>query len=80
MFETEEGLEKMVQLVKGYFASGGMELQPNVVSNATLRDARIHPERHRDLVVRVSGYSALFLDLGRPLQEEIISRSEFDRL
>jgi formate C-acetyltransferase len=80
MFETEEGLEKMVQLVKVYFASGGMELQPNVVSNATLRDAQDHPDRYRDLVVRVSGYSALFLDLGRPLQDEIISRSEFDRL
>ncbi len=80
MFETDEGLEKMVQLVKGYFTSGGMELQPNVVSNATLLDAQLHPERHRDLVVRVSGYSAMFLDLGRPLQDEIIARSEFERL
>jgi len=80
MFETEEGVEKVMHLVKGYFACGGMELQPNVVSNATLREAQAHPDQYRDLVVRVSGYSALFLDLGRPLQDDIIARSEFDRL
>jgi len=80
MFETDEGLEKMIHLVRGYFSSGGMELQPNVVSNEILRDAQLRPENHRDLVVRVSGYSALFLDLGRPLQDDIIARTEFERL
>jgi formate C-acetyltransferase len=77
LFENDERLDKMVALVKGYFAEGGMELQPNVVSNRVLRDAQEHPERYTDLVVRVSGYSALFTDLGRPLQDEIISRTEF---
>ena len=80
MFDTDEGLEKMIALVEGYFSSGGMEMQPNVVSNAVLRDAQKHPEKHRDLVVRVSGYSALFHDLGAPLQDEIIARSEFTQL
>jgi len=42
-----------------------------------LRDAQEHPEKYLDLVVRVSGYSALFCDLGRPLQDEIIRRTEF---
>jgi pyruvate formate-lyase/glycerol dehydratase family glycyl radical enzyme len=80
LFETNEGLDRMIGLVEGYFASGGMELQPNVVSNEVLLDAQKHPENYRDLVVRVSGYSAIFLDLGRPLQDEIISRCEFSGL
>ncbi len=80
MFAGEERLRKMVALVKGYYAQGGMEIQPNVVSNALLRQAQEHPENHRDLVVRVSGYSAFFTDLGRPLQEEIISRTEFGNI
>jgi formate C-acetyltransferase len=76
-FETEEDLQKMVALVRGFFAKGGMEVQPNVVSSKVLRDAQVWPELYRDLVVRVSGYSAYFCDLGRPLQDEIISRTEF---
>ncbi len=77
MFKGEERLNKMIGLVKGFFSMGGMELQPNVVSNKILKDAQAHPENYRDLVVRVSGYSAFFADLGRPLQDEIISRTEF---
>ena len=77
LFDGEERVDKMVQLVRTYFSLGGMELQPNVVSNETLRDAQAHPERYRDLAVRVSGYSALFTDLGRAIQDEIIQRTEF---
>ena len=80
LYEGEERLDKMVALVKGFFALGGMELQPNVVSSKILREAQLHPEIHRDLVVRVSGYSAFFCDLGKPLQDEIIQRTEFDCL
>ncbi|MFA6035278.1 MAG: pyruvate formate lyase family protein, partial [Myxococcota bacterium] len=80
LFDGEERLDKMIALVKGYFSMGGMELQPNVVSGETLRDAKLHPGRYRDLVVRVSGYSAFFTDLGGPLQDEIISRTEFGAL
>jgi formate C-acetyltransferase len=80
LFDGDERLDKMVALVRGFFAQGGMELQPNVVSNETLRDAQRHPDRYRDLVVRVSGYSAYFTDIGKPLQDEIISRTEFGRV
>lgn len=80
LFNGEERLEKMVALVRGYFAMGGMEVSPNVVANEQLRDAQAHPDEHRDLVVRVSGYSAFFTDLGRPLQDEIISRTEFGKI
>ncbi len=78
LLEGASSIDKAVALVKGYFAMGGMEVQFNVVSNETLRDAQRHPDRHRGLVVRVSGYSAYFTDLGRPLQDEIISRTAFD--
>ena len=78
LFDSEAGIAAMVALVRSYFALGGMEVQFNVVSNATLRDAQKHPENYRDLSVRVSGYSALFTDLGKPLQDEIIARTTFE--
>jgi len=51
-----------------------------VVDTATLRDAQTHPENYPDLVVRVSGYCAYFTDLGRSIQNDIIARTEFDRM
>ena len=69
--------EKFAALLRGYFDQGGMEVQFNVVDDATLRDAQVHPERYRDLVVRVSGYSAFFTDLGPAIQNELIARTGF---
>ncbi|MFH1435057.1 MAG: pyruvate formate lyase family protein [Pseudomonadota bacterium] len=74
---TPEKRSKFCAMVRAYFDRGGMEVQFNVVDNATLRDAQLHPERYRDLVVRVSGYSAFFTDLGPAIQNEIISRTVF---
>jgi len=74
----EEGLEKIAQLVRSYFRMGGHHIQFNVVTAATLRAAQEHPEKHRDLIVRVAGYSDYFCDLTRPLQDEIIARTEHD--
>ncbi|MDP8255493.1 MAG: pyruvate formate lyase family protein [Candidatus Alcyoniella australis] len=80
MLSTPERRLKFGALIRGYFSQGGMEAQFNVVDNATLLDAQAHPEKYIDLVVRVSGYSALFVDLGKAIQDEIISRTQFDRL
>ncbi len=74
---TEEGVETFASMVRTYFDLGGMHIQPNVVSEETLRDAQRRPERYRDLVVKVSGYSAYFTDLGSSIQEDIIARYEF---
>jgi pyruvate-formate lyase len=71
------GLDTFTAMLKTYFAMGGMHLQPNFVSSDTLRDAQRHPERYRDLIVKVSGYSACFTDLGRSIQDDIIARAEF---
>ena len=75
--EHERGLGAFADTLRTYFARGGMHLQPNVVSVDTLRAAQRHPERYRDLVVKVSGYSACFTDLGRSIQEDIIARAEY---
>jgi formate C-acetyltransferase len=54
----------------------GHHLQFNVVTADTLKDAQQHPEKYRDLIVRVAGYSDYFIDLNKDLQEEIIKRTE----
>jgi len=71
-----EGLDRLCSLVRGYFDLGGHHCQFNVVDADTLRGAREHPDRHRNLIVRVAGYSDYFADIGPELQEEIISRTE----
>ncbi|HOT45157.1 MAG TPA: formate C-acetyltransferase/glycerol dehydratase family glycyl radical enzyme [Spirochaetota bacterium] len=68
----------LVSLIRGYFKRGGTQVQFNMVDSAVLRDAQAHPEKHRDLFVRVSGYSAEFTGLSEIAQEEIISRTEFE--
>ncbi len=77
-FEDDEAIRKMSQLVRSYFRMDGHHIQFNVVDAATLRDAQKHPEKHRDLIVRVAGYSDYFNDLGEDLQEEIIRRTEHE--
>ena len=67
-------------LVRTYFRLGGHHIQFNVVDAATLSDAQTHPDRHRDLIVRVAGYSDYFCDLGKALQDEIITRTEHTAL
>ena len=54
----------------------GYHVQYNIVSKETLIDAQKHPEKHKDLIVRVAGYSALFTTLSRSLQDDIIRRTE----
>jgi trans-4-hydroxy-L-proline dehydratase len=76
LLADEEGLDTLVQLVRTYFRLDGHHIQFNVVDVATLRAAQRHPEEHRDLIVRVAGYSDYFCDLGQALQDEIIARTE----
>ncbi len=62
-------------LVKGYFRQGGMQVQINVLDPAVLLAARDNPDAHRNLLVRISGYSAYFVDLSPEMQDEIIART-----
>lgn len=75
-FATEEGIANIAHLVRGYFKLGGHHIQFNVVSADTLREAQKNPEKYRDLIVRVAGYSDYFINLGPKLQDEIIQRTE----
>jgi formate C-acetyltransferase len=76
-FEDEESLETFVTLLRGFCKLGIPHVQFNVVSGATLRDAQANPEKYRNLVVRVAGYSAYFTELDKQLQDEIINRTGF---
>jgi trans-4-hydroxy-L-proline dehydratase len=72
----ESGVDKWASLVRSYFKLDGHHVQFNVVRAETLRQAQADPERHRDLIVRVAGYSDYFRDLSVELQAEIIARTE----
>lgn len=78
--KTEEDRMKLAQLIRGYFAAGGMHVQFNIISDEILRDAQKHPEQYRNLVVRVAGYSAFFVDLDTEIQNEIISRTAMEKI
>ena len=80
LVQGEEGIAKFAGLVRTYFRLGGHHVQFNVVSADTLREAQAHPDEHRDLIVRVAGYSDYFCDLSPSLQNEIIARTEHDAL
>jgi len=75
-FEDEGSYDKITALIRSYFSLDGHHIQFNVVSAGTLREAQKHPEKYRDLIVRVAGYSDYFNDLGEDLQNEIIRRTE----
>ena len=66
----------LLGLVEGFFGNGGQELQISCFDAATLRAAREHPHRHRDLVVRIAGFNARFIDLAAAEQQELIDRAE----
>jgi formate C-acetyltransferase len=72
----EEQRRNFSNLMRTYFRLGGQQLQVDVVDAETLRAAQEHPEDHQDLIVRVAGYSARFVDLNRAAQDEFIARTE----
>jgi len=76
LLEDETGIEKLAHLIRAYFKLDGHHIQFNVITTRTLRDAQRHPEKYRDLIIRVAGYSDYFVDLGKDLQDEIIARTE----
>ena len=77
LLAKDENKEKLILLIRTFFDRlHGYHVQYNVVSRETLLDAQVHPEKHRDLIVRVAGYSAFFNVLSRQTQDDIIARTE----
>ncbi|MBW1973400.1 MAG: formate acetyltransferase, partial [Deltaproteobacteria bacterium] len=76
IFKSAEGMRKFLSLVKTYSDLGGYHIQFNVIDKKTLLEAKKYPERHRDLLIRVAGFSAYFVDLSPTVQDEIIARTE----
>ena len=72
----DQGLMNFASVIRSYFDKKGMHVQFNVVDKETLLDAQAHPENYKDLVVRVAGYSAMFTELAKEVQDDIISRTE----
>ncbi|HSH35478.1 trans-4-hydroxy-L-proline dehydratase [Schnuerera sp.] len=76
LIKNEIGIKNLMYLIRSYFGLGGHHIQFNIVSADLLRKAQLNPEEHKDLIVRVAGYSDYFNDLNEGLQNEIIARTE----
>jgi pyruvate formate-lyase/glycerol dehydratase family glycyl radical enzyme len=76
VMQSPESREKLAILTDTFFRNGGQHIQYNMVDTEELLDAKVHPEKHRDLVVRVGGFSAYFVMLSPEIQDDIIYRSE----
>lgn len=75
LVRDEEHVEKLAGFLRAYGKEGGTALQINMIDSATLKDAQKNPDDYRNLLVRVTGYNAYFVNLGREIQDEIIART-----
>jgi formate C-acetyltransferase len=76
LFAGPDGLQRLSELLRTYFDMGGLQVQLSFASVQELREAQLDPERYRDLMIRITGYSAAFVDMTREAQDEIIRREE----
>ncbi|MFC2048378.1 glycine radical domain-containing protein [Chloroflexota bacterium] len=76
LMQSPEAMDKLASLTQTFLTSGGSHIQYNIQDHQVLLDARKHPERYKDLIVRVAGYSAYWVFLTPEVQDDIISRTE----
>jgi len=77
VFESASGTKRLADVVRTIVDKNVMRIQFNVVSSDVLRAAQKEPERYKDVLVRVAGYSAFFVNPSKGLQEEVIARAEW---
>jgi formate C-acetyltransferase len=77
IFRNDETVEKLAMLIRSYIRMGGHQLQLNTLNREKLLDAKIHPELHRNLIVRVWGWSGYFVELDECYQDHIIERIKY---
>ncbi|MBN1833407.1 MAG: hypothetical protein JW896_14985 [Deltaproteobacteria bacterium] len=76
MIQSKDSVEKLVAYTNAFMLNGGSHIQYNIVDTNELRDAKIHPEKHEDLIVRIGGFSAYFTQLSPDIQDDVINRNE----
>ena len=76
ILRSNESIDKLVAYTNAFMSNGGSHIQYNMVDTNELRDAKIHPENHRDLIVRIGGFSAYFTQLSPGIQDDVINRNE----
>ncbi len=74
--ETDEEVEKLVAYTNTFMKAGGTHIQYNIVNSEELKEAKVRPEEYQDLIVRVGGFSAYFVQLSEGIQDDVIGRSE----
>jgi len=72
------GARKLLELTRAYLRKGGFHIQYNVVDSRMLRQAQRVPDQYRDLVVRVAGFTQYWVEIGKPIQDEVIARTEYE--
>ncbi len=73
-----EGSKKLLDLTRSYMRKGGFHVQFNVVDSKVLRAAQKEQEKYRDLVVRVAGFTQYWCEIGKPIQDEVVARTEYE--
>ncbi len=74
------GSRKLLELTRAYLRNGGFHIQYNVVDSRVLKDAQARPDQYRDLLVRVAGFTQYWVEIGKPIQDEVIARTEYERV
>lgn len=76
MIESEDSVDKLMAYTNAFLGAGGTHIQYNLVDTVEMKEAQVKPDEHRDLIVRVGGFSAYFVQLSRQIQDDVILRSE----
>jgi len=72
------GTRKLLDVVRAYMRKGGFHVQFNIVDSKTLRKAQVTPDKYRDLMIRVAGFTQYWCEIGKPIQDEVIFRTQYD--
>ena len=75
-----EGSRKFLELIRAYLRKGGFHVQFNVVDSRMLKEAQKEPDKYRGLMVRVAGFTQYWVELGKQIQDEVIARTEYEKI
>jgi pyruvate-formate lyase len=78
LLRSEESIDKLAAYTNAYMKAGGSHIQYNILDSEQLKEAKAHPEEYQDLIVRIGGFSAYFVQLSKGIQDDVIYRSEFE--